>query len=136
MTGTPVDAHWHAYGYTGPRGYFPHHERDAPTDPASWLGRPASEIMATLSGPEDAEAWMRQQLAALPGAEGEPGYLSASLYLRENLYAAQSTTAWASYRDRHDRHVLRLLAACPQPSVRRYPWEKPPPSCPLGEPSP
>ncbi|MCX5381367.1 hypothetical protein [Streptomyces sp. NBC_00091] len=114
----PAGLHWHAYAYTGPRGYIPDHEQEAPLDSAIWPMRPAREIVATLEEPEDAEAWMRQQLRLNLPAEAEHGHASAALYLRQQLYIEQHEVPWATYIDRHGR----------------YPWSAAAESAPLGRP--
>ncbi|MFB0632728.1 hypothetical protein [Streptomyces sp. AB3(2024)] len=135
------ELHWHAYAYTSPQGVVPGDD-EAPFDADDWLRRPARAITATFEKPEAAAVWMHQQLAANPPwSEGEHGYAHATLFTRQYLHIDQDQTPWAYYLDRHDRIVMRLLAPCPRPRppsrpAELYPWEKPPPPCPLGAPTP
>ena len=133
----PVGVHWHAYAYTSPpgvtRGY-----REVSFDSNRWLRRRAEEIVATFEEPEEAAAWMREQLDATPPwSEGDGGYAFATLYTRQILHEEQYRAPWASYQDRHGRYVMRILAPCPRPRAffmptELYPWEKKNPPCPLG----
>ncbi|MEW1638670.1 hypothetical protein AB0469_32000 [Streptomyces sp. NPDC093801] len=133
--------HWHAYAYTSPPGVTPDDEEWS-LDPDDWLKRPAAEIVATLLEPEEAATWMQQQLAAYPPwSEGAHGYVHATLYTRQYLHRQQDQTPWAHYVDRHDRVVVRVLAACPRPRppsrpAELYAWETPVPPCPLAKPEP
>ncbi|MFF4330681.1 hypothetical protein ACFYZT_29760 [Streptomyces sp. NPDC001591] len=137
----PDELHWHAYAYTGRREDTPTNA-EAPLDADDWLRRSPDEIVATFTEPEQAAAWMRQQLRAYPPwSEGDIGFADATLYTRQRLYAAQDQAPSASYPDRHGRIILRILAPCPRPRStilppEPYPWETPAPPCPLARPEP
>lgn len=122
--------HWHAYAHTGPIG-GPSPGTSAKGEHGDyWLRRPASDIVATFTRPEDAEAWMRAQ------AEHHPALLPADaesslLYLRQILHDKPHKTPSLYYADRHERMVERYLVPCPRPSWEHNPTHRPPP-CPLG----
>lgn len=134
MTGQ-AGLHWHAYGYLerSPKdveaGLFP-----SSLDGSAWLAGPARDILATFEDPEDAAAWMKDQLSEHPPLDPvDTAYVHASVYTRHALVATPHLDVHALYEDKRGRTVLRLLVPCPRPQVEHWPRRIVPP-CPKDRP--
>lgn len=129
--------HWHGYSYAGaycveaeagadiahvrvPEGY-------PPFDTADWLRRPKAEIAATFITPEDAMAWMREGLAAMPPADAAE-VSDALLYGRWHLCQTPSEDVRAGYFTRYGSYVTRAVVACGDRAM--LPPTAPVPRCP------
>ncbi|MBO8186625.1 hypothetical protein [Streptomyces spirodelae] len=105
--------HWHAYTYTGPQWPRDGEARNLqaavpPNTISHWFRKPQSMRAGTFSAPEEAIAWLDQELNAMP-----PSNLEAKL---AHLVACldRGADAYAGYYSAGGQMVVRCTLVCPR----------------------